>query len=450
MSNTLKLGISGVRGIWGDSLTAEKAEQIVRLFVETMKVTKVVLGSDTRASRDELKEAVIQGLRKSGCQVIDCGIVPTPTLALMVRKESADGGIMMTASHNPPEWNGLKFFSEQGIFINPTKMLVICDRFSLGNFVEGEDKTSESMVTVIDNAAETHVYEIMHHVDVDAIKNKKFKVVMDMDNGAATAVDPFFAEQFGLDTTFLFEKADGNFERQPEPTPAALTKISETVKAVGADIGFAQDPDADRLVLVDTHGNVLDEDYTLALAMRYYLSQHPDPKDKLVVSHLSTSRMFDDVAHEFGCRVLRTKIGEVNVAEAIVEEDAIFGGEGSSGGVIWSAIGYVRDSLAGMALILSYMAATGKTINELVAELPRYETIKAKKEVASQDEVDVLLQKVQEIFKDGDIDLTDGVKVNFENGWLHVRASNTEPIVRLFAEATTKEEAEKWISAVMN
>ena len=449
MSNTLKLGISGVRGIWNDSLTAEKAEQITRLFVEVMNVKKVVLGSDTRASRDELKEAVIQGLRKSGCHVIDCGIIPTPTLALMVRKESADGGIMMTASHNPPEWNGLKFFSAQGIFINPVKMMSVCDRFSLGNFIEGEDKTSESMVTIIDNAAETHVFEIMHHIDTEAIKNKKFKVVIDMDNGAATAIDPFFAEQFGLDATLLFEKADGNFERQPEPTPAALTKISETVKKVGADIGFAQDPDADRLVLVDKEGNVLDEDYTLALAMRYYLSKHPDPKGKLVVSHLSTSRMFDDVANEFGCRVLRTKIGEVNVAEAIVEEDAIFGGEGSSGGVIWSAIGYVRDSLAGMALILSYMADTGKTINELVTELPRYETIKDKKQVASQDEVDVVLQTVQDTFAGEDIDLTDGVKVNFENGWLHVRASNTEPIVRIFAEAVTRDEAQEWIDQIM-
>ena len=449
MSNTLKLGIAGIRGIWNESLNAENAEQFARLFVETMNVKKVIVGGDTRASHDELKAAVIVGLRKMGCHIIDCGVVPTPTLAMMVRKESADGGIMMTASHNPPEWNGLKFFSPQGIFINPTKMMALCDRYTLGNLVIGADKTEESMLTLLDTGIQTHVHEIMHQTPVDLITSQNIKVVIDMDNGAGTAIDPYFVEQFGLDATLLFEKTDGNFERHPEPVPSALTKLSEVVKETGAAVGFAQDPDADRLVLCDEAGNILSEDYTLALSMRYYLSKHTDPKDKLVVANLSTSRIFDDVAAEFGCNVLRTKIGEVHVAEAIVEEDAIFGGEGSSSGVIWSDIGYVRDSVAGMALILSYMAETGKTISQLVDELPKYENIKDKKVVDNQDQVDELLEKVRTTFDGEDMDFTDGVKVNFENGWLHVRASNTEPLVRIFAEAVTREEAQGWINKVV-
>ena len=449
MSNTLKLGIAGIRGIWGDSLTQENAEQFVRLFAEIMNVKKVVLGGDTRASHDDLKKSVITGLQKAGCQIIDYGVVPTPTLALMIRKESADGGIMMTASHNPPEWNGLKFFSSQGIFIHPTKMMELCNRYTSENLVIGEDKIKESTLTVSDTAIQTHVHEIMRHTPVDLIASQGMKVVIDMDNGAGTAIDPYFAHQFGLDATLLFEKTDGNFERNPEPVPGALTQLSETVRKNAAAVGFAQDPDADRLVLVDDRGNILSEDYTLALAMRYYLSKHPDPKGKLVVANLSTSRIFDDVAHEFGCKTLRTKIGEVYVASAIVEQDAIFGGEGSSSGVIWSDIGYVRDSVAGMALILSYMAETGKTISQLVDELPKYENIKDKKTVDNQEQVEEMLEKVKTIFANEDLDFTDGVKVNFENGWLHVRASNTEPLVRIFAEAVTRDEAQGWINQIV-
>lgn len=448
--STLKLGISGIRGIWGESLTKENAEQFARLFVHVTKSKKVVVGGDTRASRNELKDAVMEGLAKEGCEVIDCGIIPTPTLAFMVRRESADGGIMMTASHNPPEWNGLKFFSPQGIFLNAMKMSEIVDRYQLKTPLENYDKRETGMVTAIDTAAGTHVYEIMDHIDHEIIKSKKFKVVIDMDNGAGTAIDPILVRELGLDATYLFEKADGHFERNPEPVPAALGALCAKVIETGASIGFAQDPDADRLVIVDEKGQVLDEDYTLALAMRHFLLQHPDPKGKLVVAHLSTSRMFGDVAAEFGCEALYTKIGEVNVAEAIVSEDAIFGGEGSSGGVIWPAIGYVRDSLSGMALILEYMAKTGKKISELVAELPRYYSIKEKKEVGSREEVDAMLQKVEQIFAKESIDLTEGVKVNFADGWLHARASNTEPIVRFFAEAKTKEQAESWIKQVMS
>jgi phosphomannomutase len=201
------------------------------------------------------------------------------------------------------------------------------------------------------------------------------------------------------------------------------------------------------LAIVDEHGTPIGEEYTLALAMRHYLGTRTNKQGGLVIANLSTSKMFDDVAHEFGCKILRTQIGEIHVASALVEEDAVFGGEGN-GGVIWPEVGYVRDSISGMALILELLATSGKTISQLVTEIPKYEIVKDKIEVSSREEVEAYLQKTKDIFADENLDLIDGVKVNFENGWLHVRASNTEPIVRFFAEAPTIAQAESWIKAI--
>jgi len=449
MTTKLQLGISGIRGIWGDSLTAENAEQLVRLCIQVTRAKTVVLGSDTRASRDELKEAVIVGLRKSGCSIIDCGIIPTPTLALMVRKESADVGIMMTASHNPAQYNGLKFFSAQGLFLAPHIMQEIFDLFEYKKFDYPEDKTEESMLTVLDSASRTHVFNVLDHIDTDIIKKADMRIVVDAGNGAGFPIDQVLFNELGIDVTYIHESMDGLFERNPEPLPEFLDTLGSTVCEHNAAIGFAQDPDADRLAIVDEKGVAIGEEYTLALAMRYYLQKNPEAHGKLVVANLSTSKLFDDVAEEFGCKILRTKIGEINVASAIVEENAVFGGEGS-GGVIWPEIGYVRDSIAGMALILEYLASSGKTISELVDELPRYVIVKDKVEVGSRDDIDALLQKVRDTFSDSPIDITDGVKVNFNTGWLHVRPSNTEPIVRIFAEALTIEEAERWISQIID
>ncbi|MBP6925692.1 MAG: phosphoglucosamine mutase [Candidatus Pacebacteria bacterium] len=446
MNNTLKLGISGIRGIWGESLTPENTDQLIQLFLDVIQPKRVVLGTDTRRSRDAITEVVVTSLRKRGCHIIDCGITTTPTLALMVRSESADAGIVITASHNPAEWNGLKFFTPQGLFLNPIKMNEIIDRYNLGTFSSAENKEGESMVTKIDIASEVHVQKALHHIDIEAIKNANLKVVIDMGNGAGTDIDPFFMSELGIDATYLHEKTDGEFERNPEPVVEALGALSRAVIETKANIGFAQDPDADRLVISDERGNIISEEYTLVLAMRHYLATRPD-KRGLLVTNLSTSKMFDDVAAEFDCKVLRTQIGEINVASAMVEEDAVFGGEGN-GGVIWPEVGYVRDSISGMALILELLATSGKTISQLAAEIPKYEIVKDKIEVSSRQEVEAYLQKTKDTFKEYPIDMTDGIKVNFENGWLHVRASNTEPIVRFFAEAPTGAQAESWIKAI--
>jgi len=447
MSNTLKLGISGIRGIWNDSLTPENTNQLIRIFLEVVKPKKVVLGTDTRRSKDEVTAVVIESLRKNGCHIIECGVTTTPTLALMVRNESADAGIVITASHNPSEWNGLKFFTPQGLFLSPIKMNEIFDRYSLGTISETADLSSESILTKLDVASEVHVQKVLHNIDVGLIKKARLKIVIDMGNGAGTDIDPLLVSELGVDVTYLHAKADGEFERNPEPVAEALGALCKTVKEVGAHVGFAQDPDADRLVIVDEKGHTIGEEYTLVLAMKHYLSTRK--KRGLVVANLSTSKMFDDVAEEFDCKVLRTKIGEINVASAIVENDAVFGGEGN-GGVIWPEVGYVRDSIAGMALILELLSMSGKTVSELVSEIPKYEIIKDKMTVSNREEVEAYLQKTKEVYADENIDITEGVKVNFKDGWLHVRASNTEPIIRFYAEAPTIDQAEGWIKKILS
>ncbi len=445
MSNTLKLGISGIRGIWGESLTSENTEQLIKIFLSVVKPKKVLLGTDTRKSRNEISEIVIRVLQEHGCNSIDCGITATPTLALMVRTESADAGIMITASHNPAPWNGLKFFSPDGLFLDPSVMNQIIKQYE-----SGENpllNTASGSVVKQDDAGKNHIDKILKHVQIDTIKNAQLKVVIDVGNGAGIDADRYMMEQLGIDAMYLHENTNGEFERNPEPLPEFLDVLGQKVRETGAHIGFAQDPDADRLAIVDEKGNPIGEEYTLALTMRHYLQTHTEKQGGTVVANLSTSKMFDDVANEFGCNSIRTQIGEIHVANAMVEHQAVFGGEGN-GGVIWPEIGYVRDSYVGIILILEMLAVTGKKLSELVAEIPKYEIVKDKIEASSRQEVEMYLEKVKTVFSEFSIDETDGIKVNFDNGWLHVRASNTEPIVRFFAEAPTKEQAQDWIMAI--
>lgn len=445
MHNILKLGISGIRGIWGESLTPKNTAQLVKIFLAVVKPKKIVLGTDTRKSRNEISALVIQILQTYGCQVIDCGITATPTLALTVRTESADAGIMITASHNPAPWNGLKFFTPDGLFLDPSIMNQIIKQY------ESRDNplldTAPGSVIKKDDAGKNHIDKILKYVQVDVIKNAKLTTVIDIGNGAGIDADMYMMEQLGVDAIYLHEKNDGKFERNPEPLPEFLDVLSQKVRETGAQVGFAQDPDADRLAVVDENGHPIGEEYTLALAMRHYLQTRTEKRGGTVIANLSTSKMFDDVANEFGCNSIRTQIGEIHVANAMVENQAVFGGEGN-GGIIWPEIGYVRDSYVGIILILEMLAVTGKKLSELVAEIPKYEIVKDKIEVSSRQEVEAYLEKVKTVFSEFSIDETDGIKVNFDNGWLHVRASNTEPIVRFFAEAPTKEQAQDWIGSI--
>ena len=350
----------------------------------------------------------------SGINVIDIGITPTPTALYMVEKLKIHGGIMISASHNPIEWNALKLIGKGGHFLDEkavNELMKLYDKKS-SRFVKAlETGTYEK----IDNAIEEHIKRILRWIDVEKIKKANFKVACDYVNG-----------------TGLFA------------TPPLLKGLSDLVKKNKVNIGFTQDPDADRLALVLDDGTIISEEYTLALCAKYLW--HIGKGNAAV--NLSTSRMIDDLAKEKGYSVDRTKIGEINVSSHVVKNKLYFGGEGN-GGIIVPAVTPGRDSLLGISLILELMATTGKSITELVNEIPKYEIVKEKLEIAKIDE-DNFLKQVKEEYNKAKITTIDGIKIDLENGWLHVRSSNTEPIVRIIAEAKSKKEAKELIEIAKN
>jgi len=464
MANTsLKITVAGIRGKIGESLIPSVALDFAEIFGTIAKGGTVILGTETRLSNTVIKSVIISGLIATGCKVIDIGVVATPTSQLMVKHLKADGGIMISASHNPIMWNGLKFISHKGIFFDEDEMQNV---FNLYHAVQKNKKESSTIEEIVNTktisyqsvkklgsletfsgAADIHIDNILKFVDVDLIKKSNLKVVVDSCNGAGAKLNPILFEKLGVKVNYLNNNPNGEFTREPEPLPQNITDLKNAVIHHSADIGFAQDPDADRLAIVNEKGEAIGEDYTLVLTMKYLLDRHPNPAGKIVATNLSTTRAFDDVANEYKTKIIHTKIGEVNVSKALMENDSIVGGEGN-GGVIIPEIGYGRDSFAGISFMLEYLAKTKKTVSEIVSTIPAYKVVKKKKEVANTDEVTAILKKTKEYFKNETIDSTDGIKVIFKDSWLHVRASNTEPIVRYFAEAKSLIEAEELIKKI--
>ena len=423
----------------------------------------MVLGTETRLSTSPIKHAVISGLLATGCEIIDIGVVATPTVQLMVRHLQADGGIMITASHNPIVWNGLKFISSQGVFFDETEMLGMFKRYDTLQEAKHQSITTEELVrasgiayanihsigtlSCFEGAHQIHLDRILHQIDTSLVKAAKLKVVVDCCNGAGAVMNPLLFRLLGLNAILINEKPDGKFTREPEPLPQNLGDLIQAVKHHKADIGFAQDADADRLAIVNEKGQPIGEDYTLVLTMKYLLENHPNPVGKVVATNLSTTRAFDDVANQYGALIIHTKIGEVNVSKALMENDSIIGGEGN-GGVIIPSIGYGRDSFAGIAFMLEYMAKTKLSVSQLVAQIPTYHVVKKKRDLNSNAEIQPILDRTKAAYSGEKIDETDGVKVILKDGWLHVRPSNTEPIVRYFAEAKTLAEAQRLVESV--
>lgn len=462
-STSLKITVAGIRGETNLSLLPSTVLTFAEIFGSLMNKGKIILGTDTRLSTLPFKSAVIAGLTATGCNVVDIGIVSTPTAQIMVKKLKAKGGIMITASHNPIQWNGLKFISDKGIFFDEEQMkriFELYDNYLLNQkkattneiFVNKKninyaDITSLGKISNYSAAAEEHISHILKNIDVDIIKKSGLKVVIDSCNGAGAVLNPLLFKKLGIDFININSSADGNFTRAPEPLPENIGLLKEKVIESKADIGFAQDADADRLAIVDEKGQAIGEDYTLVLVMKYLLQRHPNPKGKIVATNLSTSKAFDDVAKLYGAKVVKTKIGEVNVSKALLQKNAIVGGEGN-GGVIIPTIGLGRDSFAGIAFMLEYLATTKMTVSEIVNTVPKYEVVKTSKKLSSQKEVTSILKKVEQAFSGEKMDKQDGIKVILKDSWIHVRASNTEPIVRYFAEAKTKEIAQALINKV--
>ncbi len=438
---TLKISISGVRGVIGASLTPTLLTRFAQAFGTYVGPRTIILGRDTRTSGEMVRQAVIAGLLSSGCRVIDLDICPVPTVQLLVRERKAQGGICITASHNPAEWNALKFINAEGLFMSVGQARELLDIYHQGDYTKVSGANMRS-VEMLSGAGDLHINAILAAVGAIPKTSRPLKVALDSCNGAASQLAPRLLKALGAEVVSINTTPDGLFPRGAEPIAENIGALCELVKSSGADVGFAQDMDADRLAVVDETGAPIGEDYTLVLATRYILSKTPGA----VVANLSTTHALDPVVRHFGCELHRTKIGEANVTEKMQSINAIIGGEGN-GGVIYPRINFCRDSQVGMALILHLLADTGKTVSQLLGEFPRYHIIKEKLDCPS-DKIAEALKMIRRDYADCEMDLRDGVKVLFANSWLHVRGSNTEPIIRIVAEAETETAAQAIVNAV--
>ena len=438
---TLKISISGVRGVVGQSLTPTLLTRFAQAFGTHTGPGTIVIGRDPRTSGEMVKHAVVAGILSTGNRVIDIGVCPVPTVQLQVRHRRAQGGIAITASHNPAEWNALKFIGSSGLFLDAAQARELLDIYHQGEYTKvggAELRTVE----VIEGATDLHIKSILDAVGPLPQTHKKLRVVLDSCNGAGSLVGPKLIETLGAEVIPINVTPDGSFPRPAEPLAENLGDLCRAVREHQADVGFAQDMDADRLAIVSNEGEAIGEDNTLVLAMLYVLGREKGP----VVANLSTTSAVEDVAKRFGCPVFLTKIGEVNVTDAMQQHSAVIGGEGN-GGVIYPRINFARDSLVGIALVLHLLAESGKSVTELLETVPRYHIVKDKMTCPS-DRISTVLRMVREQFAEFPMDTRDGVKVMTPDGWFLVRGSNTEPIIRIVAEAKSEERAREMIDRV--
>jgi phosphomannomutase len=455
MSDTLMISVSGMRGHVGTDLTPELVARHAAALGAWVRSAAadgvagrrptVVLGRDARTSGPMFARAAAAGLMSVGVDVVDLGVVPTPTVQLAVEHHQAGAGLILTASHNPIEWNALKFVGPDGIFLDAAageRVRALADQ---GPPRAGWDGIGE--VREDPEAVTRHLEAILRLpvIDVAAIRNRRFHVAVDCVRGAgAVAILPLL-ERLGCRVSGINLEPDGRFPRAPEPVPENLGELGRLVRESGAELGFAVDPDVDRLALVDGSGRAIGEDYTLAFAVRAVLDGRSKPaKDPTVVVNLSTSLVVEDAARAVGATVLRAPVGEANVARAIRERGAVIGGEGN-GGVMYPALHIGRDAPLGVALILHLLATSGVTIAELVEGSPRYTIVKAKGPRSSQ--LGPLYERLRRRFADAAADDRDGLRLSWADRWLHIRPSGTEPLVRLIAEAPTASEAEALVAA---
>ena len=437
----LKIGVSGIRGVVGPFLTPQLARAFAQAFGTYVGGGRVVVGRDTRATGPMLQHAVQCGLLAAGCEVIDVGVLPTPTIQLYTGAIGARGGLAITASHNPPEYNALKLFNASGLFFNHYERGELLDIYHQSAFCEA----SEICAVITERSApiRCHFDRVLAQVDVEKIRACKFRVALDAVNGAGAVMSPrFLREELGCELHAIAIDPEKPFPRIAEPRPDTLTELSKLVIDNKCDIGFGQDPDGDRLAVVDEAGRVLDNDDVLAVAVDAVLARHPGP----VVVNLTTSMVIDDVAASHGATVLRTPVGEANVVEGMLASKAVIGGEGGNGGVIFPAVQYCRDSYAGMALWLDRLASKNESVSQLAAALPRYYRRSATV-VLEHGWLGTLMQRLAARWPEAQLDRRDGLKLILPDSWVHARSSNTEPILRLSVEAKTEARAEELFTA---
>ncbi|MGE4170001.1 MAG: phosphoglucosamine mutase [Candidatus Margulisiibacteriota bacterium] len=431
--------ISGIRGVVGDTLTPQVALETGIAFGRYLAGGTLIVGGDTRTSHDVYKSAVIAGLTAVGCKVIDIGKVPTPTVQQMIRHYSAQGGVIITASHNPAIWNGIKLMNHSGSFLTPTEyeaFQAIAKQPSTF-----QPWTAVGSVSVDTTALEKHIDHILSIIDPKPIQEAGLSAIVDPNNGTGCLANPILFEKLKVKATIINAEGNGLFAHDPEPLQKNLGQILDQAQSGRYDIGFIQDADADRLVILDEKGRFIGEDYSLGFCVDYLLNTLTTEPKKVVVN-LSTSLVIEAIAKRHGASVHYTKIGETNVTQGIRDLQAPVGGEGN-GGVIFPKVGWGRDSLTGMVVALSYLATSQKTVSDIVGTYPAYTLLREKVAVETMDQVKTLIAKVEANLaaEPATIDRQDGLKFSFDKAWVQIRASNTEPIVRIFAEAPTPDQA---------
>jgi phosphomannomutase len=435
----LKVGVSGIRGVVGEYLTPSLASSYAQAFGTFVGPGRVVLGRDTRSSGEMLQHAVACGLLATGCEVVDVGIQPTPTIQVYVGATRARGGISLTASHNPPEYNALKLFNHQGLFFNHYERRELLDIFYESEFRTATNNEIRRVVHDVETPPRMHIERVVRHVDVDRIKARRFRVALDGVNGAGSELSCHFLEHtLGCDLRAISVDPTKPFPREAEPRPDTLGDLQALVRRDQAEIGFGQDPDGDRLAIVDETGEVLDNDEVLALVVDAVLGSLPGD----VAVNLTTSSVIDDIAAAHGRKVYRTPVGEANVVEMMQAVKAVIGGEGSNGGIIFPAVQYCRDSYTGMAFVLDLMERTGLPISQLAARMPKYYR-KSGKVTFEHGRLGPVMRGLEDAFPQATVDRRDGLKLLLDRGaWIHVRASNTEPLLRYAVEAKDSAQVE--------
>jgi phosphomannomutase len=426
----LKIGITGVRGIVGETFTPEVAVGFAQAFATYLDSGRIAVCRDTRLSGPMVRSAVVAGLLAAGCEVIDLGICPTPSLQLAVTWLKADGGIAATAGHNPAQWNALKFVRGDGLYLSPLQAEELLDIFHQGEFAKAGWNKIQPAIEHQD-PLEHHIELLANAFDTNSIKGRRLKVAVDCCNGACSRLIPRWLTELGCEVLAINDDPNGAFPHRPEPTPETMAQLSTVVKAGRADIGFAHDADGERLGIVTEEGHALSEELTLALATRIRLEQGPGA----IVTNVSTTGAIEKIAALYGGSVIRTQVGQTYISEAMLEHGAVLGGEGS-GGVTVPDVHLTHDSAAAIGLILEGLARFGGPVSEIVQQLPRLFMLKHNLAVEPNRLYSVLQDFRVAIEREQlACDLTDGIKVDLPWGWIHVRASNTQSMIRIIVEA---------------
>ncbi len=445
MEKPVMISISGIRGVVGEGLSPELLVNYSAAAGTFFGKGRVMVGRDSRVTGEMVKASVFSGLMSVGCDPVDLGICPTPTLQHTVQELECVGGIVISASHNPGQWNGLKLIGPDGLFLDQDQGDVIKNIVHKKSF-RYEKWNRVGRPLSYSHSIEDHIRSILNvkYIDIEKIREKKFRVAIDCVNGAGGTILPRLLKELGCEVFAINEKPSGLFAHNPEPLPENLSQLSTLVRKTDADVGFCVDPDVDRCAIVTEKGEPIGEEYTVTIAIKHILSKKRGP----VVVNVSTTRAVDDVASESGCRVMRTPVGEINVAKKIKEAGAVIGGEGN-GGVILPDVHLGRDAPVAISLVLQQLAESELSMSSLYKSLPQYYITKKKIEIGSS-RPEQIIEKLGNHISDAAITRIDGIKIEWADSWVHIRRSNTEPIIRIIAEAKTKKESEELADSFLN